>query len=414
MQNQMSINGSRWPRLHAVALCLLALEGQAAETMQSTEDKSSIDYSISETVTYDDNLYRLPSDLDPQLAVGENTEREDFINRASLGTQIHWLLGRQTFDVNLRADDNRYRHNDMLDHVSGNGTAAWRWVFGHSWSGRIGAIYDRSLAAFANNRFLGKDMLTNTDYFLEVKNQLTPRWNVTAAGHSSRIEHSASAREVENQRSEMGSFGITYETPQMNAYGASYRYTKAEFPDSDPSVSGFDRDYDETAPRVWLRYAFTEKTDIDAHIGYLERDYPNAEIGDFSGEFWRATLTWNPTAKISVAVAGWRELQAYIEAGSDYFESEGYSISPAWMPTNKWTFSLQYSHDDERFIGSNPVPLGQPRRHDRVSTSTLAARYEPQEWLELGATYRYEQRSSNRDLLDYYDNLMSVSAKLKF
>ena len=398
-----------------LALGSFALAGYVgAMPLQAVEERNSLDYNLSETMAYDNNLYRLAPGVDPHLTVGENTEREDFINRASAGAKLHYLAGRQTFDINARADDNRYRRNDILNHVSGDGTAIWHWMLGHDWSGRAGVVYDRALAAFANNRFLGKDLLTSVDYFGEARYELTPRWSFNAGGHWSRADHSTTTREVENQRSKTVNAGVTYETPLLDSFGFDYRYTDTHFPESNKGGGGFDRDYTERAPKGWLKYKLTGKTDLDAQAGFLRRNYPNSVIGNFSGGFWRSTLNWAPSAKTMLSVAAWHELQAYIEAGSDYFVAQGFSLTPAWMPTQKWKFSVVYSRENQRFIGSAPAPFGEPRRRDKVATTTLGASYSPQPWLDLTVSYRFDKRTTNRDLLDYTDDLASVGISLRF
>lgn len=398
-----------WRR--GIALLTLLLSGAQALS-QAQEDRNDIDFTLGETLSYDNNLYRLPSGVsDLDSAIGPGARREDYISKTSLGASAHWLLGRQSFDLGARADDNRFRYNDDLNHVAGNGRAVWNWVLGHAWSGRVGAVYDRSLAAFANNRYLGKDMLTSTDYFAEARAQLTPRWSATGALHGSRAEHSADARDVENLRSTTASAGLTYETPRLNAYGVSYRYTDAHFPDAS---STDDRDYTETAPKVWLKYRFSAKTDVDVQLGYLHRNYPDTGIGDFSGEFWRGTLNWMPTVKTQLALSGWHELQAYLEAGSDYFVSEGFSVTPAWLPTDRWKVMLQYSYDRQRFIGSTATLPGQPRRRDTVRSRSLSVSYAPLRWFDLGLSWRKDDRDSNRELLDYDDDSVSLGVTAKF
>jgi len=417
IQNRNSFEGAatgtfpQGRRRLALAIALGALyAGGAAGAEPDAQEHDRIDYTLSETLSYDNNLFRLSPGIDARAVVGENARREDYIDKTSLGLKAHWLAARQSFDVGAHVDDNRFRYNDDLNHVAGNGQAIWNWALGDDWSGRAGAIYDRSLAAFANNQFLGKDMLSSVDYFVEGRDQLTPRWSLTGGAHWSKADHSAADRETENLSSKTGSVGLRYETPRLNAYGLSYRYTDAHFPDS----TVFDRDYSETAPKAWLKYRFTAKTDLDARFGYLRRDYPNGEIGDFSGEFWRATLNWAPTAKTQVEFSGWHELQAYIEAGSDYFVSEGIGIAPAWQPNPHWKVMLQYSFDNQRFIGSTPAPFGEPRRRDKVRSRSMAVTYAPLRWLDLGLSYRFDRRTSNRDMLDYDDSTVSLGATVKF
>src|SRR5258708_2302189 len=71
--------------------------------------------SVGDTYTFDDNIYRLPSsvtDLTALPGIGRNPSRHDSIDSVTGGLDGVWLMGaRQSVDVSLRADDNRFFKN---------------------------------------------------------------------------------------------------------------------------------------------------------------------------------------------------------------------------------------------------------------------------------------------------------------
>jgi hypothetical protein len=146
----------------------------------------------------------------------------------------------------------------------------------------------------------------------------------------------------------------------------------------------------------------------------VRRNYPNAAIGNFTGATGRGTLNWHPGAKTAVAITGWRDLNAYIDAQSNYFVTRGASITPSWAPTEKITTSVAVSWERQNYIGSNPTVAAGPARLDTVKSVQASATYMPSRALELDISYRREQRDSNQASLTYVDNLAVLGVRLTF
>ena len=76
-------------------------------------------------------LPRSVVDLTTLPGIGSNPNREDYIDRITGGLDAEWLTGaRQSLDVDLDADYNRYFKNQDLNYVSSNDRVAWNWGLG--------------------------------------------------------------------------------------------------------------------------------------------------------------------------------------------------------------------------------------------------------------------------------------------
>ena len=386
----------------------------APSTAQPFEG-NAYDVFVSDQIAYDSNVYRLAPGVAASTVVGPNATKQDDINSASVGLDAHWELGKQTINVNARADDNLFKNNTDLNNVSGNGNLIWFWDLGSVLTGQVGTDYSRSLASFVNSNVYTRNMLGRTEYFASGRYQLGPRWTFFGGILDNETSLSANASNQNNSHSKSVDGGVQYATGLDNSIGLDYRYTNARYP-NDFITNGipFNQSYTESRTRFLFEYALSDKTFIDASAGYLKRDYPSSTIASFSGNVWRAALQWKPTNKTNLTLIGRRELQAYFTAQSDYFVSTSLNIASHWVASEKLTPTILLSVDDQKYIASGPEAPGVGLRHDRVTAQQTGIAYTPFRVLTLNLSFRHEHRGSNQSQAKYDDGLAAASFRLQF
>ncbi len=367
--------------------------------------------------SFDNNLYRLPTSVtDVSAAVGPNASREDHINTASAGLDGQWDLGRQIVALDLRADDNRYASNTDLNHVSGSDKAIWNWAVGSALSGQVGADYTRSIASFVNTNVYTRNLVDQWEYFGGGRYQVGPRWAIFGGVLQTDTRLSAVASKPNDNNQKSVEAGTEYATGMQDSFGMEYRYTDATYPNT-LLTGAVSPNYNEDRARLFLKYAISDKTLIDASAGYLKRDYPSHAIGEFSGDIWRASLQWQPRDKTQILAVAWRELHAYLTAESDYYVSNGVSISPIWFASEKVNLSLLFSSEKQDYLGSTPGVAIAGSRHDKVFAEQANLGYTPARYVTVNFSLRHEQRSTNEGQFAqfaYNDTLATIGVTAKF
>ncbi|HEX3951509.1 MAG TPA: outer membrane beta-barrel protein [Steroidobacteraceae bacterium] len=378
---------------------------------------------VGDAITYDNNIYRLPpsfTDLTTLPGIGANPSRKDYFDSITGGLDGEWLTGaRQSFDVDLRADYNRYFRNQDLSNVSTNDRLAWNWGLGDALSGKIGADYLRLLGGYTNIAVYSRDIVNRSDYYASMRYQVGPRWGLFGGLLGTDYSVSASQGIFNNSKSKGVDVGADY-SGESNRIGFDYRYNDSRAAGS-TVLNGvlFDPDYREDRARVLVRYALSEKTVLDASAGYLKREYPSTAIGSFAGEIWRASLQWQPTPKTQLLVGAWQQLDADLTAQTDYYVDKGFSLTPEWIASEKITFTLVVSRDNENYIGANPlglVPVAPQTqaRHDTVTGETANMVYTPTSAITLTVSAAHVARDSNIPQFHYDDIQGNVSIIYKF
>lgn len=402
-------------KISLYAVCIVAATVAPLKVTVAAPDAAEpFEVYFTDRYSYDDNLFRLPDGLrlsDPGAPPVESLD--DYINRASVGLRARLDAARQVFALNLRFDDVRYANNDELNFRGGSGDLAWDWQLASNWSGRVLAKYDRSLASFSNYLFFARDVVDASTYGGELRYAIGSRWAVLGAGSFADSDHSAEIRRINKFKGETLRGGVEYRTPSGNVFALDYRDTAARFPIADNLPGGLPFRYDEQQPGLNISYAFTAITRMQVRVAHVERDYTDPRLGDYSGSTWNLLVHWAPRTKLYFDVKGWHELTAYTDAETDYFVSDGGSITPTWEVTSKLTLDAAFSYEKQDYVGSSvvliPVEAG---REDKVTSTQLNLEYAPRDFLSFALGYRWIERDSNRDLRGY-DNSV-VSAQVKF
>jgi hypothetical protein len=378
-----------------------------------------VKFTAADQFTYDDNLYRLPSDVaNVASLIGPGSSRGDHLNTATLGTNGQWVYGAQAVGFLANIADNRYSRNTDLDNVSGNAKAVLDWRAGRIWLGEVGADYSRSLAGAANSKFFARDLIDQSEYFGTALLSIGQYWNLIGGVRYADSTHSASVRSFEDNHKTTENFGIEYVSLSDNTGALEYRHTEGRFSqgilvDDAP----FNQDYVEDSERFLVKYQLSGDLLFDGSAGYLKRTYPESPVGSFAGNVWRATVSWQATAKTQVAFAGWRELGSYIDSESDYFVSTGWSVSPTFNATNKIAMMLTYSSTRQTYLASNTsadaASLAPGSRHDKREFEEAVVTY-TRRAVVVKLTLNLDHRESNQNEFQYDDKLASASVAVKF
>jgi Glycosyl transferases group 1/Putative beta-barrel porin 2 len=381
---------------------------------------NTLSFLVAGQTAYDNNLYRLPSEADVFAVVGPGASRGDHFNTGSVGMDGLWTLGRQIVTVDLRVDDNRFVRNDDLDNISSNDSLKWNWVIGSALSGQLGVNYIRTLGGFYNTNNYQKNMVDLVETFGSLRYAVGPHVAVFGGVMSTDVSLSQPALQINDNRRNAVDVGMEYATGASSTLNLDYRHTQANY-SQNGVLEGqeFDQDYRDDTARLTFRDAVTEKSQLEALVGYLKRTYPNTVIGAFSGYIWRLSYDWHPTDKTEILFAGSRDLQADLSAQTDYYVSKAFSISPIWTPTERISLSLVLTHDEQDFVGVNEFVANIENRRDLINSGQANLVYSPFIFSQTRAlsftfSYRIEHRTSNQAGLSYDDTIGKVGFNFKF
>ena len=371
---------------------------------------------LAERFTYDDNIFRLPSAgaVPGAASIGV---RHDDINTLSAGIDGNLSVSGQRLEILARADDNRFLQHGDLDNVSANVRGLYAWTLGNSLSGQVGGSYNRALTDFTDyylvtqSFIFTKDIVSTRSLFATAQMQLGSHWLLAAGVNHTDISQTADPGD--EFKGDTPTFRAAYNTFGGGVVALEYQYARGDY-GLPLDINGFpvDRDFREQTARIQLAAPLGDTLHLLASAGYVRHDYPQASSYDFAAGIWDASLSWQAGAKTQVLLTGSQRVYADIDAQAQYFVSKTARAIVQWSPTGKLKTELEFSREDQHFIGPNATAatLNEATRN-LIYSKRLNLAWSVSRALQLVLSGRLGNRDSNAPALTYDDALVSVSVR---
>ncbi len=398
-------------RLTAVAAGLLALSSNASALL---DDKLQV--FASETVTRDDNIFRL-SDSDPRLIAG-TTERSDTYKTTTVGFSADVPVSRQRFQAGLSWNKNTYNRFSDLDNTGRNGMARWLWQVGNNWSGQLG--YNESAALTSFSDFLVGvpivDRLTVKRGYFDAGYMVTPSWQVQLGLADETRRNSETLRQVNDVDLQDRGVTVNYIAPDANKIGINVQQQDGSFPNREPVAGLFvDNRYVQRSVGVVTDWTITGKSHLAARIDRVNRDYDEFSQRNFEGTTYRALYDWKATGKFTLSALAHREISTNEASQTSFVLVRGVALRPSLEVTDKIKVAAIADYSVREYLGDAGFVLGTLRGEtDRVHTYGATVSYQVLRTLSLLFSGQHQTRSSNVPLGDYKDNVYSITARLAF
>jgi exopolysaccharide biosynthesis operon protein EpsL len=365
---------------------------------------------VQENITYDSNVFRLSDKIDATSVTGDS-QRDDWIFSTSAGINLDIPWSLQRFTLHAAIIDNRYQHFKDIDFTGHQVNAAWLWSVTPRVTGTVGYSDEKTLSSFANTQVRQPDVVTTRQLFGDAAWMVTPSWRVHGVANATQTDHSET-RDLQDQEAASAEVGLSYVTAQENRVGVAIRGERGRSPD-EILLGGqpFDNEYKQSGAGIQTRWVLSGHSRFDGRLDYTRRRYEQRSERDYSGPTFRATYTWTPTGKITVATTAQRDIAPPQDITTTFVLVTGVAVRPDWAITDKVNIRgvLAYAEWDYR---GDPA-LGLDFEH-RVKTAGVSVLWRPFTRVSFGAGVAREVRTSTLATGDYKVNQATLEARIGF
>jgi exopolysaccharide biosynthesis operon protein EpsL len=368
-----------------------------------------------ENVTYDSNVFRISSKLDPNLTIG-SSDRSDTISTTQVGATLDVPYSLQRFQAGYTWYGNRYQRFSVLDFNGHTARAAWLWSVTPELTGDLGYTDTEGLANFANIQGTTPDILRTRQAFANAVWFPSGHWRIHGGTAVVKQTHGDAVQSVNDIETATGVAGVSYVTPQDDRLGVEARVERGRSPHDDLDTAAtpffFSSEYRQHSVGAVGHWIATGHSVIDARADWVQRDYEVGSQRDFKGPTFRVSHTWTPTGKLTVITAAQRDVGPVQDVQTSSFVLvKGVSVRPAWAFTDKISITGDAEYNIWDYRGD--LLTGQSWTH-RVRTLGVGLSYRPTRKILLQAGLSHEERTSTLAFSDYKDDIASVSARIGF
>ncbi|MBK7424485.1 MAG: putative exosortase B-associated extracellular polysaccharide biosynthesis transporter EpsL [Propionivibrio sp.] len=394
---------------------LLALAGLLCASVARADNLDSWNIFVGTNVTYYSNLFLLPASADARLLIG-TSDKSDILTATTLGLKVSKPYSMQRFELDLNIIDYRYRNFDYLNFTAPNYTAAWRWSLTPYLTGNLTSSYQESMNNFYDTRnFRRQNLRTVENQRFDADLNLGAGWHLLGGVTQDVSKNSeifvAEGDTTINSLEAGGRYVFTSGTT-LKYINRTGRGVYDNRPVPIPVVL-LDNQFDQTINELSLKWPITDKTSLDARIGWLDRSHDTYTERDFSGTIGALSVNWNITDKTLIR-GGWtRQLSAYETLYSSYTATDNFYVNPVWQMSAKTALRFRYDYATIDYKGAI-APTSLNGRNDTLNTALLAVDWQPLNALSLSATVTDSRRTSSAPDSDYKNATAGINVQFSF
>lgn len=379
------------------------------------DEQDTFNIRFAESYARDNNIFRLPDDVDPATRGLGKSSRGDNIRTDSLSLTGDKRYSLQRFHIGARYDANHYDNYGALDHSTRNFDGQWNWSLTPHITGQLAAERAQALNNFAD---------IQSNYVRSVRTTDTVRGNsefgsigalrFVAGISQSKTTSTEPIQQDWNTRTRSVDGGLRYLTAAENSIGYRYRENRVDWQGRPlDTINLYDIQARQADHEVFGQWRLAAQATLDGAVTRVKRRHDNISERDYSGTATRLNVNWLPDAQIQAALFAKREYTSWWSNTASYTITDSIGITPTWRVASKVTLYGRIEQSRREFRGPIVATAGDARL-DKQSSALLGIDWEPLRNFLVGGSVLKSRRSSNLAGLDYTDTYTSVKAQIKY
>jgi len=404
---------SGYSSLKIVHGCGTALLVVLVNTLPASADQyDTLNYTAAAGVNYDDNIYRLPSSVDPLPVIG-NSSKSDHIRFVSLGVNVDKKYSNQDLVFSANASENKYATFSSLDYNGTAYSAAWNWTMSSRFSGTLSTRRTQTLNSFADIHTYTRNLQTYNERHLNADWWVESGWHLLAGATNGEWSNSYTTVNNSNYYSNTDEWGVKYVLADGNSLALISRNVHAYNSNTSPNyVTEIDTGYTERQEEFQFSWMLSGASALNGSMMNIRHSFPLFSQRDYGGNQDSLAYTWSITDKLRLNMSLKRSINTWLDLASSYYVSDTVSMSPSWQISSKVDMHMDLSHGNSDYRGE--IVPGVATRHDGIESYLVGFGWYPQRSVRFDASLQHSRRTSNYSAYEFSDTTASLSASTTF
>lgn len=358
-------------------------------------------FRVGQSLEHDSNVFRVPE---------TDSRKSDFYGVTTLGMKFDKRYNLQRIELDVNAQDYRYKRNSALDFTALNYAAAWRWSLTPRFTGNVTADRREYLDNTTLVQSTGSvNRRTDEANRVDAEYEVGAAWRLLGGLFDRTIKNSAALIQEADTQVSGAEAGAKYVFRSGDFVAYRYRHGNGEYSGL-PASTWPSRNFTDKEHELSFEWLPARSTSVQGRVARLERQRDAAASSEFSGVVGRLNLNWMITGKTRMDAGVIRELASYQPGTSSYYDGERLYISPVWKPTEKTAIRLRLDQGIRHYKGV----VGYEGRRDELGQAGVSVEWEPRRFVKLIASLSHDKRTSNFVGLDYKASVIGGTALFTF
>ncbi|OLC46762.1 MAG: hypothetical protein AUH80_06255 [Chloroflexi bacterium 13_1_40CM_4_65_16] len=368
---------------------------------------------IGSSVTWDSNVFHLPSSVDAQALLGKPA-KSDRISATYAGLRVDKPYAQQRFLLELTETAYRYDNFSFLDFNALQYQGSWQWHFTPRVSGTLAADRTEALVNYTDFRDPStRNVRTVDNRLLSVDAWLFGGWHLLGAARQQAAKNSAQFVQLGSSRVTGGEGGVKYVAGSGSSVTFNLRSVVGHFTDrvADP-VTLVDDGFRRSESELLATWIVTGKSTLDGRLARVDYHSSHFAERDFTGSAARLGHRWAPTAKLSLNLAVSRDLQPWQDDFASYRVDTRLSFGPRWELGARTALAMTLDHLASDF--RNPVVPAGPDRRYAFRSAQLALDWQILRNVTIKASLQRSLQTSTDPTVPFSATVATLDASLMF
>ena len=378
----------------------------------SADQFDTLSYSASAGVNYDNNIFRLPANLDPQLVIGSAT-KSDVIENESFSVILDKKYTNQELQLKANVTNNKFNKFAYLDYVNTIYNAAWNWSLTSRFNGSLSGSHTQTLNSFTDIHSYTRNLTTVDTPRMDADLWLQSNWHLVMALTGSKTTTSQSVLNNQSFTSQSMDWGVKYVTAEGSLITFFSRVIQSKNINGNPDYTLLaDPENTETQKELDINWMLSGKSAVSANVIFINHKYPLFYQRDYSGTKGGISYLWNLSDKTNINFSANRSIGSWFDYYSSYEINDTFSITPVWQLSTKSDLQFSISHSRVNYYA--PITPLTTARYDQSQSAQLVFDWSPQRSVKLSSSIQQAGRASSYSSYQYDDKTASLNLQITF
>jgi Putative beta-barrel porin 2 len=375
-------------------------------------------FTAGQTFLFDNNIFRLNDAAAVPAAYG-STSRSDRISSTYGAISYDNTISKQEISARLDLNMLRYSAHAALNRNTYSALASWKGDIDRAWFAGANVGLSSTATDFFNQTGFSPNEVRGTQFGATLGYRFTPAWSAVSRLDLNNRVNSAAALSSADSRSTGFELGARYDAGAGLSGELVARRRQINFPNPQLIVQGgttqaFSNSYHSNQLVARVNYQANGVSSFSGQFGLTRLGFDQLTQRNNSGYLLGLSYRYSHSDALNFNANLSRDVTNDVVSFSSPVTATNLAVEANWRPTGRITIKASQSFTQRKFNSDPNVVFGLSALDaDRLSATSISARYEVMRTVFLNGGFTRQSRDAAVTGIAYSGNVISLGVELR-